>query len=128
MVVEFLRNHHSADLTIRELVKKVVTLMALANSDKCSDLAALDRDYLKWTPSGIQFPVVQLTKIHTTGPPRIVYYSSLPDDVEAFLVAALCLYSRLRLRLNIRSIRKIFLTFKISLELHANYLHLTFAG
>ena len=54
VVVEFLRNHHSADLTIPELVKKVVTLMALANADKCSDLAALDRDYLKWTPSGVQ--------------------------------------------------------------------------
>ena len=92
MVVEFLRNRHSADLTIPELGEKVVTLMALANADRCSDLAASDRDYLKWTPSGIQFTVVQLTKTHTTGPPRIVHYSSLPDDVEAFPVAALHLY------------------------------------
>ena len=50
MVVEFLRNHQSADLTIPELGKKVVTLMALANADGCSDLAALNRDYLKRTP------------------------------------------------------------------------------
>ena len=83
MVVDFLRNHHSADLTIPELGKKVVTLMALANADRCADLAALDRDYLKWTPSGVQFTVVQLTKTHTTGPPRIVHYSSLPEDPEA---------------------------------------------
>ena len=89
MVVEFLRNHHSADLTIPELGKKVVTLMALANADRCSDL---DRDYLKWTPSEVQFTVVQLTKTHTTGPSRIVHYSSLPDDIEACLVATLHLY------------------------------------
>ena len=58
VVVEFLRNHRSADLTIPELDKKVGTLMALANADRCSDLTALDRDYLKWTPSGVQFTVV----------------------------------------------------------------------
>ena len=58
--------------------------MALANVDSHSDLAALDRDYLKWTPSGVQFTLgVQLTKTHTAGPPGIVHYSLLPDDVEA---------------------------------------------
>ena len=31
-------------------------------------------------------------KTHTTGPPTIVLCSSLPDDVEACPVAALCLY------------------------------------
>ena len=90
MVVEFHRSHHSADLTILELGKKVVTLTALVNADRCSDLAALDRDYLKWTSSEVQCTVVQLTKTHTTVPPRIVHYSSLPDDVEACLVATIC--------------------------------------
>ena len=66
--------------------------MALVNVDRCSDLAALDRDYLKFTPSGVQFTVVQLMKTRTTGPPRIVHYSLLPDDPEACPVAALCLY------------------------------------
>ena len=69
MVVEFLRNRHSADLTIPELGKKVVTLMALANAYRCSDL---DRDYLKWTPSGVQFTVVQLMKTRTTGSPLLI--------------------------------------------------------
>ena len=66
--------------------------MALANADRCSDLAALDRDYLKWTPSGVQFTVVQLTKTRTAGPPRTVHYSSLPEDVEACPVSTLHLY------------------------------------
>ena len=37
--------------------------MALGNADRCSDL---DRDYLKWIPSGVQFTVVQLTKTRTS--------------------------------------------------------------
>ena len=47
--------------------------MALATADRCSDLATLDRDYLKWTPSRAQFTVVQLTKTRASGPPRIVH-------------------------------------------------------
>ena len=86
VVVEFFRNHHSADLIILELDKKVVTS---ANADRYSDLAAIDRDYLKWISSKLQFTVVQLTKIRTTGPPRIVHYSSMPDHLEACPVATL---------------------------------------
>ena len=63
--------------------------MALANADRCSDLAALDRDHLRWTPSGAQFTVVQLTKTHTPGPPRRVDYSSLPEDAEVCPVISL---------------------------------------
>ena len=35
---------------------------------------------------------MQLKKTHTTGPPRIVHYSSLPDDPEACPVTTLRLY------------------------------------
>ena len=58
IVVEYLRSCPSESLSILELGKKVVTLMALANASRCLDLAALDRDYLRWTPSGAQFTVV----------------------------------------------------------------------
>ena len=61
-VVEYLRSCCTDELSILDLGRKVVTLMALANEDRCSDLAALDRDYLRWTPSGVQFTVVRLTK------------------------------------------------------------------
>ena len=83
IVVEYLRSCPSESLLILELGKKVVTLMALANASRCSDLAALDRDYLRWTSSGAQFTVVQLTKTHTPGPPKSVHYSSLSEDAEA---------------------------------------------
>ena len=59
MVVEFLRNHQSADLTIPEFGKKAITIMALASeTGVLEDLMASDRDYLKWIPSGVQFAVV----------------------------------------------------------------------
>ena len=60
-VVESLRRS-SEELTLLQLSKKVVTLMVLSNADRCSDLAALDQDYMRWTPTGVQFTVVQLTK------------------------------------------------------------------
>ena len=31
--------------------------MALANASRCSDLEALDRGYLRWTPTGAQFTI-----------------------------------------------------------------------
>jgi len=54
-VVDYLRSCPSEGLSTLELGRKVVTLLALANAGRCSDLAALDRDYLRWTP---QFTVV----------------------------------------------------------------------
>ena len=88
-VVQYLRSCPSEDLSIVELGKKVVTLMALANASRCSDLAALERDYLRWTPSGAKFIV---TKTRTLGPPRSVHYSFLSEDPEVCPATTLKLY------------------------------------
>ena len=45
-VVQSLRGS-SEGLTTLQLSKKVVTLMVLSNADRCSDLAALDQDYMR---------------------------------------------------------------------------------
>ena len=37
----------SEQLSLLQLSKKVVTLMALCNADRCSDLAALDSDNMR---------------------------------------------------------------------------------
>ena len=55
-------------------------------------LHLIDRDYLRWTPSGVQFTVVRLTKTQTTGPPRTVHHLSLPGDIEVCPVSSLHLY------------------------------------
>lgn len=66
--------------------------MVLANANRCSDLTALDRDYSRWTPTGAQFTVVQVTKTCTPGPPKSVHYSSLPEDAEVSPIASLRVY------------------------------------
>ena len=43
VVVEYLRRCPSEGLSILDLGRKVVTLMALANASRCSVLVALDR-------------------------------------------------------------------------------------
>ena len=66
--------------------------MALSNADRCSDLAVLDRDYMRWTASGIQFTVVQMTKTRTSGPPRTVFYPMLREDPDICPVTTLRKY------------------------------------
>jgi len=83
-VIESLRGS-STGFTLLQLVKKVVTLMALSNADRCSDLAALDRDHMRWT----------CTKTRSSGPPRAVSYSALPDDQDICPVANLKQYIQL---------------------------------
>ena len=90
-VVQSLRRS-SEGLTTLQLSKKVVTLLALSNADRCSDLAALDRDYMRWTTSGVQFTVVQMTKTRTSGPPRTVFYPMLREDPDICPVTTLRKY------------------------------------
>jgi len=83
--VEFLSQFKSATLSTLQLGKKVVTLLALVNADRRSDLAALDRDQIKWTPDGVEFTVVQLTKTRSqkqSSSPRKVVYASFQDNKE----------------------------------------------
>ena len=80
----------SEELTLLQFSQKVVTLMALSIADQCSDLAALDWDYMWGTFTGVQFIVVQLTKTWRTGSPRTVLYSALQDDPGVCAVSNLC--------------------------------------
>jgi len=80
------------DLTTLQLAKKTVTLLALVNADRCSDLAALDREHMQWTASGVEFTVVRLTKTRRPGPPRKVFYSRFTDNSELCPVTVLRMY------------------------------------
>ena len=94
-VVEFLTNHRSSTLSTLQLAKKATTLLALVNADRCSDLAALDRDHAHWTPDGVEFTVTRLTKKRSAkhpGPPRKVFYASFPENNEVCPVSVLKLY------------------------------------
>ena len=94
-VVEFLTDHKSSTLSTLQLAKKATTLLALVNTDRCSDLAALDRDHAHWTPDGVEFTVTCLTKKRSArhpGPPRKVFYASFPENNEVCPVSVLQLY------------------------------------
>ena len=94
-VVEFLTGQRSSTLSTLQLAKKATTLLALVNADRCSDLAALDRDHAHWTPDGIEFTVTRLTKKRSArhpGPPRKVFYASFPENNEVCPVSVLRLY------------------------------------
>ena len=44
VILELFRNYQLTDQTIPECGKKAVTLMTLANTDECLDLAVFDKD------------------------------------------------------------------------------------
>ena len=94
-VIDFFTNHYkSASLTVLQLAKKAATLLAITNADRCSDLAALDRDHLKQTPTGVEFTVMQLTKTRSrkSSTPRKVLYHYFLENTEVCLVTVLQLY------------------------------------
>ena len=92
VVVNFLRNYKSADLSNSELAEKTVMLLALVNADRCSDFGALDRDHVRWTASGVVFTVFRLTKAKRSGAPRKVFYSAFRDNSELCPITILRLY------------------------------------
>jgi len=89
IVINFLSNYKSTDISVLQLAKKAATLLALVNADRCSDLAALDRDHVKWSASGVEFTVVQLTKTRKSGALRKVFYPMFNDNSEICPVTVL---------------------------------------
>ena len=61
-------------------------------STSYSDLHALDVDYLQFTPNGILFRILGLTKIHRSGLPKEAFFTSFEEDPGLYLVATLIAY------------------------------------
>ena len=55
------------DLIVLQLAKKTVTLLALVNADRCSDLAALDHENVQWTSSGVEITFKLDGLVHLEG-------------------------------------------------------------
>ena len=69
----------SDKLSLKDLSWKLVTLMALTNADRASDLHALDLRYRSFSPEGVTFEILGLTKTRRSGPPRQAFYPSFPE-------------------------------------------------
>ena len=68
-------------LGIQRLSQKVVTLLALSNADRASDISLLRfrLDYMSISSDGAKFQVNGLSKTRRSGPPREVSYSRFPE-------------------------------------------------
>ena len=67
-------------------------LMALANADRCSDLAALDLSFRSFQDEGVKFVIPGLTKTRRNGPPIEAFYPEFPENLKLCPVKALKCY------------------------------------
>ena len=82
-------------LSFQALSHKLAMLMALANADRCSDLAALDLDYMRPQVNGMLFIIPGLTKTRRNGPPLQAFYPSFTEERQICPVRTLeCYQSR----------------------------------
>ena len=94
-VLSYLRGQPGNELlSFQVLTYKLAMLMALANADRCSDLAALDLSFCSVRDGGVRFTIPTLTKTRRDGPPIKAFYSEFPDDPMLCPVRALHCYER----------------------------------
>ena len=93
IVLDYTRTLQDNDsLPFQQLAHKLATLMALANADRCSDLAALDLSYHSAQGNGVLFTIPGLTKSRRKGPPLQAFYTSFPEEPLLCPVRALNSY------------------------------------
>lgn len=78
--------------TLQVLSKKLVTLLALANASRASDIHALDLQYHKFSEEGVLFHIPSLTKTRRSGPPKTVFIAKFEDDSSICPVRTLQVY------------------------------------
>lgn len=61
---------NSTELSMKNLSLKLVTLLALSNAPRASDLASLDIRFLQLSQEGTTFRIPGLTKTRRSGPPK----------------------------------------------------------
>ena len=92
MVLTYFRSlPDNQELSFQALSHKVAMLMALANADRCSDLAALDLNHHTFQ-GGVRFIIPGLTKTRRSGPPIEAFYPAFPEDPKVCPVQALTCY------------------------------------
>ena len=80
-VLSFIRGLPDNDsLSFQQLSHKLAMLLALANVDRCSDLAALDLSHRSYVTNGVRFIIPSLTKSRRSGPPIEAFYPLFPED------------------------------------------------
>ena len=79
VVLSYLRSlPDNQKVSFQLLSHKLAMLMALANADRCSDLAALDLNHCTFQGGGVRFIIPGLTKTRKSGPPVEAFYPAFP--------------------------------------------------
>ena len=93
VVVHYLKGlPPSEEQSLQTLSKKLVTLLALANASRASDLHALDLQYHQFSEEGVLFHIPTLTKTRRSGPPKTTFISKFEQEPEICPVSTLKVY------------------------------------
>ena len=82
----------SEEQSLQVLSKKLVTLLALANASRASDLHALDLQYHQFSQEGVLFHIPTLTKTRRSGPPKTTFISKFEEEPAICPVNTLRVY------------------------------------
>ena len=80
------------DQSLQVLSKKLVTLLALANASRASDIHALDLQFHKFSGEGVLFHIPSLTKTRRSGPPKTTFIAKFEEDPSICPVRTLQIY------------------------------------
>ena len=82
----------TSELTLKELSKKLVTLLALCNASRASDIRALDIRFKQSTGEGVKFVIPGLTKTRCSGPQRENFFRAFNEADSLCPVKTLDIY------------------------------------
>ena len=76
LVRHFQTGQPTSELMLKELSKKLVTLLALCNASRASDIRALDIRFKQSTEEGVKFVI---PKTRRSGPPRQIFFRAFKE-------------------------------------------------
>ena len=80
LVVKYIQDGpRTADLSLKELSKRTVTLLALCNASRASDIQALDIRFKRSVSDNMVFTIPGLTKTRRSGPPKQVFFYAFQE-------------------------------------------------
>ena len=102
VVRHFQTGQSTSELTLKELSKKLVTLLALCNASRASDIRALDMRFKQSTGEGVKSVIPGLTKARRSGPPREVLFRAFNEADSLCPVKTLDVYVEKTAQLRVR--------------------------
>lgn len=93
LVVKYIQDGpRTADLSLKELSKRTVTLLALCNASRASDIQALDIRFKRSVSDNMVFTIPGLTKTRRSGPPKQVSFYAFQEAESLCPVKTIQIY------------------------------------